>query len=1100
MPKSSISGSVAATAAPDPKSTATAMVREFFDVAFYRSAYGSLPKGADPLDHFMSVGWMQGRDPAPGFSTFKYLLNYDDVLYRHLNPFVHYLLAGRAQGRRIFDHSTDQSIYLPWDPRIADLLPVWFDEDYYRTLNPDLAGAPSLLTQFLVLGWVEGRDPCEGFSTHKYLWKYADVGLAGVNPLLHYIGTGQAEGREALPVEGSRSKVPRRMSDAEWLETVRTHFDPEFYAHMYPSTADAPDLFEHYRTIGWLEGRDPSARFSNRKYLEFHKDVHGTGQEPLYHFVRFGVFEGRQAFASDGVREAPPPPRKKPGGENDELVKAEFDEVFYRTKYPELGDLKDAYAHYMSKGWREGRNPSKDFDTEFYLRREGDIRKAGINPFRHFVLHGRREGRRGISRIRKVPQQGLLPKVSVIVPNYNHAAFLPDRLRSIVAQNYANLELIILDDCSQDGSVAVIEAFCKTFEGDCKLVLNTENSGSVFSQWQKGLALATGELIWICESDDTCDANFLNEILFVFANPSVKIAFGNIQFIDADDAIQPGMDQLRESAAPGIWSEVNVMPAAKWFTGPLAVRNLIANVGGAVFRKPVLSAQTWALVKSFRVAGDWVLYLIMAGTGQIAYAPEAKAYFRQHGKNTSVTAFDQTFFYEELARFHTLLRETWALPDRITLAFYGNLLETFNASKLAAHGSLSQFASMDRLINVKKKAVHIAVSFLNFNVGGGEIFPIELLNELHRRGHAVSAVVQSLTADNDFVRNWLDPHIPVYVADLIDAPGPEFARDAGIDIVHSHNIWAEFFFFPSEAKTDFDYVATLHGSYEVSHVSKRQIDVFFDRIRWTYLADRNLEKFHAFGFDTSRFTLIPNGLARRSRPDPVTRKSLGISKKAKVFLFAARSHPEKGWLQAAAAFDALSRKSRDVVLLMSGEGGEADKVRAIYAGNDKIKMLGFRSDVDDLLGISDVLLLPTRFIGESMPLTLIQGILASVPIISTDVGQIRDMLEGDFGRVGVTIPLIEDDEAFVARLLEEMQQAAAGKLVVGAEDFAAASKRFSIETCADKYCGVYGLPTLSGLQPVAEASHAPVQDAPATPAPRSRRASRKAPVRLPAGH
>ncbi len=1032
-----------------------------FNPRFYETTYGRLPNNIDPLDHFLSIGWIQGRDPSPDFSVFKYLLQNDDVLYRHLNPAVHYQTVGRQQGRSIFEHSADQAIYLPWDTRIADLLPLWFDEDYYRSCNPDLEGAPSLLSQFLVLGWVEGRDPCARFSTHKYIWKYADVGIAGINPLLHFILTGQQEGRDAIPAEGSRSKVVRHMTELEWLETVRGHFDPEFYARMYPSVANLPDLFDHYRTTGWLEGRDPSPRFSTRQYLAFHHDVLETGQEPLYHFVRYGIFEGRKTFPSEAKPEKPRILAKADKAEDEALLKAAFDENYYRTHYPDVAtSVDDLFGHYMTVGWREGKNPSRDFDTAFYLRREGDIREAGINPFRHFVLHGRREGRQGVSRVRRPANAAGLPTVSVIVPNYNHAGFLPGRLQSIVDQNYPSLELIILDDCSSDSSVEVIEKFCRTYKGTCKTVFNKTNSGSVFSQWQKGLALATGELIWICESDDTCDKNFLNELIYIFADPSVQIAFGNIQFIGTDDKVLPGMDHLRESAEPGIWSEVRVMPAAKWFCGPLAVRNLIANVGGAVFRKPQLSSETWALVRTFKVAGDWLLYLIMAGTGQIAYAPEAKAYFRQHGKNTSVNAFDQAFFYEELGRFHTVLRQTWALPDRATLTFYGNLLETFGRSKLAATGSLPQLVSLDRLLEVKKTSVHVAVSFWNFNVGGGEIFPIELLNELLRRGYFVSAIVQSLTADNDFVRRWLDARIPVYVSDLIDVPGPEFAHDAGIDIVHSHNIWSEFFFFPPKKKlaSIVKYVVTLHGSYEVSHVQKEQIAAFFDSVNWVYLAERNLEKFHEFGFDTSGFTLIPNGLARRRAPEPVTREALGVSQDATVFLFAARPHPEKGWIQTAAAFDMLSRTTRkDVVLLMSGEGGEADKVRELYGSNTKIKMLGFRSDVDDLLDLSNFLLLPTRFAGESMPLTLIQGILASVPIISTDIGQIREMVEGEGGKVGVTIPVNNDDDVFVASLLAEMRKAADGKLVVRKKDFAAVSKRFSIDSCTDKYLEVYGL-------------------------------------------
>ena len=95
------------------------------------------------------------------------------------------------------------------------------------------------------------------------------------------------------------------------------------------------------------------------------------------------------------------------------------------------------------------------------------------------------------------------------MPNYNHARFLPERLKSIVDQKYGSSELIILDDCSTDNSRDVIRAFAESYSGDCRVVFNKVNSKNVFKQWQKGLELATGELIWICESDDTCEANRL---------------------------------------------------------------------------------------------------------------------------------------------------------------------------------------------------------------------------------------------------------------------------------------------------------------------------------------------------------------------------------------------------------------------------------------------------------------------------------------------------------------------------------------------------------------------------------------------------------------
>jgi glycosyltransferase involved in cell wall biosynthesis len=1044
------------------------LVKAEFDAAFYRERYG-LRARVDPVEHFLTVGWIQGRDPSPHFSVFSYLSRNDDVLFRHLNPFVHYLVSGRAEGRPAFDHADDDSAFLPWEPEIVSLLPIWFDYEYYLLLNPELEGSPNLLAQFLVLGWVEGRDPCAKFSTHKYIWKYSDVRLAGVNPLIHYLRYGHAEGREIAPAEGSRSKVQRQLSELEWIEEVKSEFDPVFYTTMYPSLQSVPDLYGHYSSTGWLEGRDPNAKFSVRKYLSKHRDVLSSGQEPLNHFVRYGIFEGRETFPSEAVPETHRKDATSGLANEEMLLRAEFDTEYYLSTYPELALVEDCFRHYMEIGWKEGKNPSRDFDTKFYLRNEGDIRKAGINPFRHYILHGRHEGRRGVHRIPKLVDQKVFPRVSAIVPNYNHAQFLPERLKSIVDQKYENLELIILDDCSSDNSRDVIRDFVASYSGECLVVFNEVNSKNVFAQWQKGLALATGELIWICESDDTCDGEFLRQSVYLFEDPSIRLVFGDIQFMNAEGRVTEGMTHLRESAKPGIWNELNVMPASTWFTGPLATRNLIANVGGTVFRKPQLDAATWKMARTFRVAGDWYLYVMIVGGGQIAYAPEAKAYFRQHAANTSVTAFDKVSFYKELGRFHTFLRERWNVPREATFRFYNNLMDTFERSKLAHTMDLAKLVSLNKLVKVQKKSPHIAVVFLNFDVGGGEIFPIELLNVLHRRGFVVSAVVQTTESNNDFVRDWLARGIPVYISEHCPVDGRQLAADAGFDIVHSHNIWSEFYFLNDVPSRQFRYFVTLHGSYEVSNVQRHQIARFFDQVTWAYLADRNLKKFQEFGFDTSGFQLIPNGLARRLSANPVTRIELGISEESIVFLFAARSHPEKGWLQAAAAFDQLTRDTdRDVTLLMAGDGREPDMVKEAYGQNGRMKLIGFRSDVDDLLELSDFTLLPTRFSGESMPLTLIQSILAHVPIISTDIGQIKNMLKSEAGTVGVVIEPTRDDEVFCAALLEAMKKAVKGKLSFSPGAFEALENRFSIEACVDKYEELYGIREVRQASPDSE--------------------------------
>jgi glycosyltransferase involved in cell wall biosynthesis len=101
-------------------------------------------------------------------------------------------------------------------------------------------------------------------------------------------------------------------------------------------------------------------------------------------------------------------------------------------------------------------------------------------------------------------------KVSVIIPNYNHAEYLKQRIDSILNQTYKDFELIILDDCSTDNSREIIDDYTSHFPFITSYY-NDINSGSPFTQWDSGVKKAKGEFIWIAESDDFAEADFLEK-------------------------------------------------------------------------------------------------------------------------------------------------------------------------------------------------------------------------------------------------------------------------------------------------------------------------------------------------------------------------------------------------------------------------------------------------------------------------------------------------------------------------------------------------------------------------------------------------------------
>jgi glycosyltransferase involved in cell wall biosynthesis len=100
-----------------------------------------------------------------------------------------------------------------------------------------------------------------------------------------------------------------------------------------------------------------------------------------------------------------------------------------------------------------------------------------------------------------------MPRVSVVIPNYNHARYLGRRIESVLRQRFADIEVLVLDDTSPDASREVAQRYAT--DARLRLHFNESNSGSAYRQWQRGLAMTTARYVWIAESDDFADATLL---------------------------------------------------------------------------------------------------------------------------------------------------------------------------------------------------------------------------------------------------------------------------------------------------------------------------------------------------------------------------------------------------------------------------------------------------------------------------------------------------------------------------------------------------------------------------------------------------------------
>lgn len=744
-------------------------------------------------------------------------------------------------------------------------------------------------------------------------------------------------------------------------------------------------------------------------------------------------------------------------------LRAAFDADFYLKQYPDVGARSDdPFEHYMRFGWEEGRDPSPAFSTGYYLQHAPGLARAGANPFIHWVLYGIREKRQTLPFHRRLELLDHTPRVSAIVPNYNHARFLEQRIDSILAQTYDNIEILILDDCSTDDSRPVIERYCAEYPDRIRALFNDENSGNVFRQWRQGIENSAGEFVWICESDDFCEPDFLESLVKHFKDRSVNVAFGRIQFSDKDCNLQRGLDQYRERAEPGVWDAPLTRPAPRWFAGGFGVNNVIANVGGCVFRRQSLSETLWEEAGSYSILGDWFLYSHLADGGQIAYEPSAVAYFRQHGGNTSVASFVTPGYYEEHERLMLHLRRKWGVPEETVEAFHAKVALQYDRQGLEEKlGPIENYCDKNKLLAERRTRSHILIAFLGFHPGGGEVFPIHLANALRAQGHTISMVAFDMSEVNREMLDALDPAIPVYASAWVEEYGADrFLADAGVSLIHSHIITLERFFFEMcRIETKIPYLVTLHGSYEAAELSDERLMRLVPGVsHFVYTADKNLEPFHSLPLSEGDFTKLRNAMPEDTRPFPKTRRELGIAEEAVVFTLVARGMQRKGWRAAITAFQRLrgDHPERAMHLLLCGDGEETDRHLALHGADPGITFLGYQSRIHGLYRLSDVAVVPTRFAGESFPLIIIQSLQTGTPVIATRIGEIEDMISGPEDEAGILLEYQRDTELFTASLREAM----ADMLITSErERYARAArergKTYSMDKVARDYAAIY---------------------------------------------
>jgi glycosyltransferase involved in cell wall biosynthesis len=225
-------------------------------------------------------------------------------------------------------------------------------------------------------------------------------------------------------------------------------------------------------------------------------------------------------------------------------------------------------------------------------------------------------------------------RVSIIIPNYNHASFLEQRLNSVFNQTYQNFEVILLDDASTDNSLTILEKY-KNHPKVSHFVVNEFNTGSPFKQWFKGIELAKGEFIWIAESDDYSDLDFL------FKTVELADSLADFGFIFTD--LYPIENQIETKSLIETNTALNkfhesedgVFDTVDKISSYLIKNLIIYNASSVLFNKNALRKIDLEILNDFKNTGDRFVYISIALKFKCYYLNQPLNYFRIHQTNTT---------------------------------------------------------------------------------------------------------------------------------------------------------------------------------------------------------------------------------------------------------------------------------------------------------------------------------------------------------------------------------------------------------------------------------------------------------------------------------
>ncbi len=210
-----------------------------------------------------------------------------------------------------------------------------------------------------------------------------------------------------------------------------------------------------------------------------------------------------------------------------------------------------------------------------------------------------------------------MPRVSILIPSYNHARFLTSCFHAVQAQTFSDWEIILIDDGSKDGSVELARQYARS-ESRIRVYVNEQNLGTYGTE-QQALELSGAEFVAILNSDDLWAPEKLQaQVDALEAGPELPLAYVLGWKIDDAGTVDTSEDVHLD------WPQTESQEILPYL---LYENRVLAS--GVLFRREGLHFDP-----SCRYSGDWVALLDLARKSPVACVPERLTFWRMHDHNT----------------------------------------------------------------------------------------------------------------------------------------------------------------------------------------------------------------------------------------------------------------------------------------------------------------------------------------------------------------------------------------------------------------------------------------------------------------------------------